>query len=389
MKLLAASKVFWPNITKHIEVAVKTCDNCAKAGKAPIKCTLQPWPTPTAPWTRLHMDYAGPINGYYFLLIIDAYSKWPEIIKTRTTTAAKTIEIFADVLARHGLCELCVTDNGPQFISTTFEDFCKKQGIKHLTTAYYSSQSNGQAERFVELMKNGLHRAEGNLDQKLREFLFSYRYMPSYNLGQKSPFELMTGRRMRTKLDLLKPPSHPSNVLSGNRNMAKQYNSHHGAKWKEFYPGDEVFYQLHVTTENWKWTPGTVASRLGAVTYTVEVHTPSGQRIVRAHSNQLKRRYKKNELFDLFDLDDEEMLITPTGTVQPIIVPEEGEVNPSEDERNDEDIPSRQPDAACGERTITTEPPNDTQAEMIQPEQRDPVRENRGMTSKFSDYVTF
>lgn len=133
-------------------------------------------PTPTAPWTRLHMDYAGPINGYYFFLIIDAYSKWPEIIKTKTTTAAKTIEIFAEVLARHGLSQtqssqLCVTDNGPQFISTTFENFCKKPCIKNLTTAYYSSQSNGQTERIVELMKNGLHRAEGNLDQKLREFL--------------------------------------------------------------------------------------------------------------------------------------------------------------------------------------------------------------------------
>ena len=106
---------------------MKSCEKCAKASKTPIKCILQPWPLPTGPWTRIHLDYAGPIGNVYFLVIVDAYSKWPEIIKTSSTTAAKTVEMLADVLARHGVCEICVTDNGPQFVSAIFDDFCKKR----------------------------------------------------------------------------------------------------------------------------------------------------------------------------------------------------------------------------------------------------------------------
>lgn len=68
MKLLAAEKVFWPNITKDIERAVKTCEICAKVSKTPIKTTLQPWPVPSAPWQSFHIDYAGPIDGNYWNL---------------------------------------------------------------------------------------------------------------------------------------------------------------------------------------------------------------------------------------------------------------------------------------------------------------------------------
>ncbi|XP_017482519.1 PREDICTED: uncharacterized protein K02A2.6-like [Rhagoletis zephyria] len=302
IKLLAADKVFWPRMSKDIEQIVKSCDSCAKAAKTPIKCTLHPWPMPIAPWIRVHLDYAGPIDNYYFLIIVDAFSKWPEIIKTKVTTSEKTVDMFDDVIAHQGLCEICVTDNGPQFVSCTFEDYCKFKGIKHLTTSFYSPQSNGQAERFVELFKKGIGKAAGNIDQKLREFLFSYRYTPSYHLGMKSPFELMTGRPMRTKLDLLKPKN-LSNSISSTK-MEDQFNYHHGAKWREFNVDDEVYYQLHSTSKVWEWVPGIIKSRNGAVNYTVDVITPSGNRIVKAHANQLKRRYSKNEMLEWFKLPD-------------------------------------------------------------------------------------
>lgn len=319
MKLLASTKLYWPNINKDIEATVKTCEKCAITGKSPIKCSLQTWPMPRAPWMRIHMDYAGPIDGYFFLVIVDAFSKWPEIFKTGTTTAAKTIELFAEVICRQGLCDVCVTDNGPQFVSKEFENFCKTMGIAHVKTAPYSPQSNGQAERFVDLFKLGLKKAEGNIDHKVREFLKCYRFTPSYNLGSKSPFELMTGRPMKIKLDLLKPKI--TETLLRNKQMEQTFNQQHGAKWRSFDVGDKVYYQLHSSTDNWKWAPAIINDKLGAVNYQLEVSVADGTRLIRAHANQLKRRHDKNEFNELFEIPD--FNSDKTDEVEPIIIPQQ------------------------------------------------------------------
>ncbi|XP_011860102.1 PREDICTED: uncharacterized protein K02A2.6-like [Vollenhovia emeryi] len=166
---------------------------------------VQPWSVPEKSWSRIHADYAGPIDRFSFLVIVDAFSKWPEIFETKSTTATKTIEFFKNVFAQHGLPDTIVTDNGQQFISTEFKDFCNSNGIQHLTSSPYHPQSEGQGEKFVGLFKTGYKKATGNVDQKIREFLYSYRFTPSYNLGNKSPAELLNSHRIKTTLDLLKP----------------------------------------------------------------------------------------------------------------------------------------------------------------------------------------
>lgn len=219
------------------------------------------------------------------------------------------------------------------------------------------------------------------MDQKIREFLYcylyTYRYTPSYNLGMKSPFELMTDRQVRPKFDFLKPPVQP--CLAINSKMESQFNSHNGAKRREFDIGDEVYYQLH-SSNTWKWAPGTIKSRNGAVNYSVDVTTPSGRCIVKAHTNQLKRRYGKNELFELFDIPDleeqsklQQPELGPRRDVETIIIPDTGnqEINESEDaqEQNDDIVEEE----IQGENNVT-------KAKVGNPH-RYPVRRNRGQTS--------
>jgi transposase InsO family protein len=306
MKLFARSKVFWPAMDNDITVLVKSCNPCVINSKSPVKCSLRPWPIPKGPWSRVHCDFAGPVDGCFFFIIVDAFSNWPEVYKMSSTTSAKTIDRFEEAFSHQGLCDTIVSDNGPQLVSEEFESFCKANGIEHITTAPYHPQSNGQAERFVDTLKRGLKKleGEGNVDQVLRKFLLCYRYTPSYALGGKSPFQIMTGREMKTKIDVMKRKEKQN--FEGPSKMEKQFNAHHGAKWKQFEIGDFVFIKLHHGMK-WAWKPATVLSRVGNVDYDVLAQTPNGERQIKVHANQMKLRYNiidetSNILLEEFEL---------------------------------------------------------------------------------------
>lgn len=207
----------------------------------------------------------------------------------KITSASKTVAILEEMFARWGPPATIVSDNGPQFISSTFKDFCSHYAIEHILTAPYHPQSNGRAERYVDILKTNLRRmdGEGNTDEKLRCFLMNYRKTPTAALGGKSPFELMTGRKMPSRLDILAAPAAKTHQESERASkMAHQFNKHHGAVQREFKANEPIYYKLHQSNK-WTWQAGTVTKRLGATNYLIQL----GGRNINAHANQLKQRF--------------------------------------------------------------------------------------------------
>ncbi|PIO68749.1 integrase core domain protein [Teladorsagia circumcincta] len=129
-------------------------------GQESVKAELQSWPKPVSPWARVHADFAGPLEGNFYLVIVDAYSKWPEIIQKNSITTSATIKVLTKVFAQFGNPQTLITDNGTQFTSTTFVNFCRRRGIKHVRSPPFHPQSNGQAERFVDTFKRGLAKSK-------------------------------------------------------------------------------------------------------------------------------------------------------------------------------------------------------------------------------------
>ena len=207
MKALARSHFWWPGLDKEIEELAKICSVCQAVKKAPAKAPLHPWAWPTAPWQRVHVDFAGPFSGRMFLLIVDSHSKWPEIQIMSTTTASKTVSVLREVFARYGLPQQLVSDNGPQFIAEEFSEFLRLNGVKHIRSAPYHPATNGAVERMVQTMKQSLKAGVSQgipVEQSLMKFLLHYRITPHAVTGA-SPCSLFLGRNIRTRLDLLHP----------------------------------------------------------------------------------------------------------------------------------------------------------------------------------------
>ena len=119
-----------------------------------------------------------------FLMVIDAHTKWLEVIPLRGATSQLTIQQLQTIFAHFGLPDTVVTDNGTCFVSSEFEQFLSENGIHHWKTAPYHPATNGLAERNVQILKQGLKKIKnGSMEERLAKLLFNYRITPQSTTG--------------------------------------------------------------------------------------------------------------------------------------------------------------------------------------------------------------
>uniref|UniRef100_A0A5S6QLD9 RNA-directed DNA polymerase n=1 Tax=Trichuris muris TaxID=70415 RepID=A0A5S6QLD9_TRIMR len=288
MKSMARFQVWWPGIDKEIETYVNQCEACQRNRQRPPEVPLLPWNVPAEPWTRIHVDIAGMFMDHYWLVVVDAHSKWLEVIPMKSTTTASVIKRLRKLFATFGLPRAIVSDNGPQFVSEEFEEFCDYNNVTHIKTAPYHPKSNGLAERAVRLFKDRLRASSdsvADVEQKLQRFLFSYRNSLHATTG-RTPAELQLGRRLRTKLDLLKPALD----FHIDKRLFKQAEYHdRSSRSRSFNIGDRVY--VYEPNEA-KQEKGVIIERLAENVYLVSYKGKKG----RKHADHLRHRF---EVFDV------------------------------------------------------------------------------------------
>ncbi|CAG2213598.1 unnamed protein product [Mytilus edulis] len=315
MKLLARSYVWWPRIDSEIESLAKSCSGCQKHHRNPKQSPLHPWEWPSSPWKRIHIDFAGPFIDHMFLIIIDAHSKWPEVIPMKSTTSTQTIRVLRTIFARAGLPEQIVSDNGPQFVSAEFQTFTKMNGITHIKSAPYHPATNGLAERFVQTFKQSLKAMRGenaDLNKKLANFLLAYRNTP-HTTTNETPAKLFMGRNLRNRLDLIKPDINRQ-VQDKQMKIAIKPTKE---TLRQFTEGETVAVRDYRGPN--KWTSGLVTKREGPLNYQVEVSPNS---IWKRHADQIRNS-------DFNDKQGEE--IQNDKTVEIEIIPDEPTEQPAQD----------------------------------------------------------
>ena len=93
------------------------------ATKEPPPALLHPLGWPSTPWQRIHIDFAT-YECKHYLVIVDAHSKWPEVVGPMlSTTAQATMAALRGIFARFGLPDQVVSGNGQPFQSSEYSEF--------------------------------------------------------------------------------------------------------------------------------------------------------------------------------------------------------------------------------------------------------------------------
>ena len=265
---------------------------------------LHPWVNPGRPRARLHLDFAGPFMGKWFLILVDAFSKSLEVHPMHAATTRATVKILQNMFATHGIPHVMVTDNGCVFTSVEFGDFMRGNRITHVTSAPYHPATYGLAERAVQTFKGAMKKMEteySSLESKVDRFLFRYRLTPHATTGEP-PAVLFMGRRPRSRLDLMHPDLAQKILLK----LQRQKQDHDKTcRERTFKVGQHVF--VRNFSKRCKWLPGTILERTGPVSFCCELTDGT---VVRRHQDQMRNRITTGKVGELAPAPgaDEEVL---------------------------------------------------------------------------------
>ena len=155
----AKQTVYWPNLRKEVEELVLNCQLCLKHSTA--KCKPKPTPSfgqeiPVVPWTKLASDIFHFQNDSYFL-IVDFTSQFPIVHKLKSMTVKHVSSLFSQVFGEYGWPDTLLTNNGPCYASHEFKQLMVDMSVNHITSSPHYPQSNGLAEKYVQIIKNFIH----------------------------------------------------------------------------------------------------------------------------------------------------------------------------------------------------------------------------------------
>lgn len=252
--------VYWHNINKDIEKYVSQCHTCLTFRRNNSKEPLIPHDYKLLAWNKVGIDLFE-INKKIYLIVIDYFSKYPELALLNSTTASQIIMHLKSIWARHGIPCFACTDGGPPFNSKEFKDFLNEWHVEHIMSSPYLSRSNGMVERSIGTMKGILKKCfSDNTDPFLA--LLQYRNTPKN--CQYSPAQLCMSRRLRTKMPIsdtnLKPKmidykKIKQHIDTQNHKSSLYYNKH-TKPLSSLQQGDKVYFKKQPHNV---WTPGIIS----------------------------------------------------------------------------------------------------------------------------------
>ncbi|XP_062556923.1 uncharacterized protein K02A2.6-like [Armigeres subalbatus] len=247
-------KVWWPGMDADAKKVVKECEGCRLVSKPSAPEPMQRRTMPVEPWVDVAMDFLGPLpSGDYLLVVVDYYSRYKEICIMKKITSEETIKRLEPIFVRQGYPRTITLDNGRQFISKDFEDYCFTRNIHLKHTAPYWPQANGEVERQNSSLLKRLkisHSLNRDWKSDLLQYLLMYNTTP-HSVTGKPPTMLLHNRVIRSKIpcvsDLERMPpakssAHDRDIILKHKGKESEDLRRH-AKPTDIQIGDKVLLQ--------------------------------------------------------------------------------------------------------------------------------------------------
>lgn len=206
MKRRLRDRVWWPGMDREVTAHVASCHGCRLVSYPAKPEPMHRRELPVKPWIDVALDFLGPLpTGEYLLVIIDYFGRYKEVEIMKSITADETIARLHKIFTRLGFPVTATLDNAKQFVSATFENYCKRNAICLNYSTPYWPQENGLVERQNRsLLKRLQISCALGRDWKadLQEYLLMY-YTSPHSVTGKTPTELCYGRTIRSKIPSL------------------------------------------------------------------------------------------------------------------------------------------------------------------------------------------
>ena len=213
------------------------------------------------------------INNKTYLLLVDYYSDFIEIDNLTNTTSERIIESCKSQFVRHGIPVQLITDNGPQFSSIKFKEFAKTYSFQHTTSSPHYPQSNGKAEKAVQITKN-----QTTADKQ--DIYLALRNTPASG-GIGSPAQRLMGRRTNTLIPTARSLLQPQIIDS---QQVLQHMQQSKRKQKEYYdqhlPTLKIGEKVMIKDQA-RWKPATI----------IQIHSNPRSYVVKTSEGN---RYQRN-----------------------------------------------------------------------------------------------
>jgi transposase InsO family protein len=275
---------YWPGMNKDIEEVIAKCNICAQYQAANQKEPLMSSPVPTRPWESIATDLFE-LRSKDYLVTVDYYSNFIEVDRLYSKTSAEVIHKLKAHMARYGIPERVVSDNGPQYSSSEFQDFAAKYEFEHVTSSPRYPQSNGKAESAVKTAKRLMEKA---LDAKSDPYLaiLEHRNTPSDGMTT-SPAQRLLGRRTRTTIPASRTLLEPTCWRSAEQELqqAKTKQAYYYNKGSKQLPALEVGDAVRMLPEKGRKTgrKGKVQAIVSPRSYIVRADSGGNYRRNRRH----------------------------------------------------------------------------------------------------------
>ena len=247
----AKSEFFWPGLVHDVKEYLNNCVPCAQRG------TQAPVPLPMGsllsdePNSLVSTDIMGPFpeterKMNYVVTFTCHFSKFNISRAIPDLLASTVVRCFADNwVGVFGAPRRVLSDNGTQYTSQLFEDFCKSNNIEHIKSTPYNPQGNGVAERINRTLMSALSKICEDVtdwEDQLHSAVFAHNSSISAST-QETPYLLMFGRHPARLVELpglQSPDATESTVKVQSMNKERLANLRVQDVKLPFQPGDIV-----------------------------------------------------------------------------------------------------------------------------------------------------